>query len=287
MTNYAGYRAKMRVPRHGSDRKSSGRWFVSASPMEFPTGIACHVLAYELGDGPANMALDEALLDYVASRDDAAFVRTYGWTSPTLSLGYFQHLAEARADPRWRDVPIVRRSSGGGAIWHHHEITYAVVVPASHPLARPSTRLYRAVHSAIADTLVGLGVKASPRGDAVDSRHCERRRPFLCFTDTNPEDIVTYGVKIAGSAQRRRRGAVLQHGSVLLARSCRTPELLGVCDLAHLPAEPLDWSERMLDRLPGALGVRHLAVSVPDEVRLLAAALERSLYRDPAWTGLR
>jgi len=260
---------------------------VSASPVEFPTEITCHVLAYELGDGPANMALDEALLDFVASQDGAAFVRTYGWTSPTLSLGYFQNLAEARADPRWREVPIVRRLSGGGAIWHHHEVTYAVVVPASHPLARPSTRLYRAVHAAIADTLVDLGVRASPRGDAVDSRDCERTRPFLCFTDRNPEDIVTYGVKIVGSAQRRRRGAVLQHGSVLLARSCRTPELLGVCDVADLPAEPRDWSERMLERLPGALGVSHLAVRVPDEARGRATELERSRYRDPAWTGLR
>jgi len=260
---------------------------VSVRAAEIPTGMTCHVLPHGLGDGPANMALDEALLDFVAAGDEAAFLRTYGWTIPTLSLGYFQHVAQAVADPRWRNVPMVRRLSGGGAIWHHHEVTYAVVVPASHPLARPSTRLYLAVHAAIADTLAGLGVRASPRGDLVDSRDCERSRPLLCFTDTNPEDIVTYGVKIAGSAQRRRGGAVLQHGSVLLARSCRTPELLGVCDLADLPAEPLIWSERMLERIPEALGLRSLAVGVPDEVRARATELERSLYRDRAWTELR
>ncbi|MFI5454090.1 MAG: biotin/lipoate A/B protein ligase family protein [Isosphaerales bacterium] len=249
--------------------------------------MTCHVLPYEQGDGPANMALDEALLDFVAAGNEAAFLRTYGWTIPTLSLGYFQHLADARAEPRWREVPIVRRLSGGGAIWHHHEVTYAVVVPASSPLARPSTGLYRAVHTAIADTLESLGVRASLRGDAVDSRNCERRRPLLCFTDTNPEDIVTYGVKIAGSAQRRRGGAVLQHGSVLLARSCRTPELLGICDVAELPAEPLDWSERLLERIPDALGLHPLAVRAPDEVRVRATELERIRYRDPAWTELR
>jgi len=233
------------------------------------------------------MALDEALLDLVAAGDKAAFLRTYGWTIPTLSLGYFQHFADARTEPRWRDVPMVRRLSGGGAIWHHHEVTYAVVVPASHALARPSTGLYRAVHTAIADTLESLGVRASLRGDAVDSRHCERRRPLLCFTDTNPEDIVTCGVKIAGSAQRRRWGAVLQHGSVLLARSCRTPELLGICDVAGLPADPLDWSKRLLERIPDALGLHPVAVRFPDEVRVRATELERSLYRDPAWTELR
>jgi len=249
--------------------------------------MTCHVLPHELGDGPANMALDEALLDFVAARDETAFLRTYGWTIPTLSLGYFQRAAEAQADPRWRNVAMVRRLSGGGAIWHHHEVTYAVVVPASHPLARPSTRLYRAVHAAIANTLAGLGIRAAPRGDRVDSRNCDRRRPLLCFTDTNAEDIVACGVKIAGSAQRRRGGAVLQHGSVLLARSCRTPELLGVCDVADLPAEPLVWSERILERIPDALGLRPLAVRVPDEVRVRATELEQSLYRDPAWTELR
>ena len=83
----------------------------------------------------------------VAGGAGTAYLRTYGWTIPTLSLGYFQHLAEVRADPRWSNVPLVRRLTGGGAIWHHHELTYALVVPGEHPLARPSTELYHAVHA--------------------------------------------------------------------------------------------------------------------------------------------
>ena len=90
-------------------------------------------------------------------RGGAAYLRTYGWTVPTLSLGYFQQLAVVRRDPRWRSVPIVRRLTGGGAIWHHHELTYALIVPASHPSTRPDTAVYRAVHGAIARRAGGVG----------------------------------------------------------------------------------------------------------------------------------
>ena len=130
----------------------------------------------------------------------------YGWSVPTLSLGYFQRLAEVRADARWRDVPIGAAADGRGAIWHHHEVTYALAVPESHPLARPSTQLYRAVHAAISGGLVGLGIGAVRRGEVFPPEDCERSRPLLCFTDRSPEDIVFEGIKIVGSAQRRAGG---------------------------------------------------------------------------------
>ena len=57
--------------------------------------LTCQILPYEIASGPANMALDEALLDHVSARRDVACLRTYGWTVPTLSLGYFQHLGQA------------------------------------------------------------------------------------------------------------------------------------------------------------------------------------------------
>ena len=98
--------------------------------------ITCQILPYEIASGPANMALDEALLDRVSAQPEFAYLRMYGWTVPTLSLGYFQHLAQARAEPRWRSVPLVRRATGGGAIWHHHELTYALALPARHPQAQ-------------------------------------------------------------------------------------------------------------------------------------------------------
>ncbi len=112
--------------------------------------MLCHVFPYRVAEGPTNMALDEAMLEAVARDPSAARLRTYGWSTPTLSLGYFQSWAEVERDPRWRSAAKVRRATGGGAIWHEHELTFAIVIPSSHPLARPHTAQYRAVHDAAA-----------------------------------------------------------------------------------------------------------------------------------------
>ena len=193
--------------------------------------MRCRIFPYEQADGPANMALDEALLDAVAAEPSQALLRTYGWSEPTLSLGYFQKISEAEADPRWHRVPIVRRPTGGGAIWHHHELTYALVIPAGHPLARPAATLYHAVHSALADLLRRHGVDTALRGALTPSPTAPP--PFLCFADRAAEDLVCQHAKIVGSAQRRRSGAILQHGSMLLRRSpFRLPSFPGVADLS-------------------------------------------------------
>jgi lipoate-protein ligase A len=231
------------------------------------------------------MALDEALLDAVVEDPSFAMLRTYGWTEPTLSLGYFQKIDDAATDPRWRGVPIVRRPTGGGAIWHHHEVTYALVIPAIHPLARPNVTLYRAVHSAIGSLLRSHGVDASRRGPTPDSRAAGR--PFLCFTDRDPEDLVSRGAKIVGSAQRRRRGAILQHGSLLLKRSPTTPERPGAADHAGTPSSPGFWSELLRDHLPRALGFEPSYEDFGAALLRRSDDLEREVYLNPSWNGRR
>src|SRR4051812_18394013 len=94
--------------------------------------MICRVFPYLVSDGPGNMGRDEAILDEVATRPGAAIFRTYGWAGATLSLGYFQPFEVVAADPRWQEVSVVRRPTGGGAICHEHEITYALVVPRAH-----------------------------------------------------------------------------------------------------------------------------------------------------------
>jgi len=246
----------------------------------------CRIFPHEAAGGAANMALDEALLDLVTDDPTAAALRTYGWSEPTLSLGYFQTVTEPESDPRWRGVPLVRRPTGGGAIWHDREITYALAVPRGHPLARASGDLYRAVHSALADALNGFHARARRRGG--DAKAVEALgRPFLCFTDRDPEDVVVDGSKIVGSAQRRRAGAVLQHGSVLLARSPRTPELRGASDLAAVPGGLEIWSSLIADRIPSALGFNARLDGWPANVLARAREVEQSVYLDPAWTRRR
>jgi lipoyl(octanoyl) transferase len=91
-------------------------------------------------------------------------------------------------------------------------------------------------------------------------------------------------VKVAGSAQRRRAGAVLQHGSILLAGSARTPELIGAADLASVPFEPQRWSELLRRSLPESLGLLPLDDEWPRSVRTRAEELVRAVYRNTAWT---
>ena len=89
----------------------------------------------------------------VAGGAGTAYLRTYGWTTPTLEPRLLPASGRSSGRSAISIVPLVRRLTGGGAIWHHHELTYALVVAASHPLARPSTGLYQAVHAAIAGAL--------------------------------------------------------------------------------------------------------------------------------------
>jgi lipoate-protein ligase A len=259
----------------------------SASKMS----IRCYALPYEIRGGAANMALDQALLECAAGLQDAAFLRTYGWREPTLSLGYFQRLGEALAQPGWQGVSIVRRPTGGGALWHDQELTYAVVLPTSHEFARPGSALYRSVHGAILEILQDSGVDSHRRADVeiVLGRRAKRfaDQPFLCFTDRDSEDIVTEGIKVAGSAQRRHAGAILQHGSLLLKHSERTPEILGVCDLATVSQDPGTWSELLVPALARALKLTLAEEDFPVAVRRRAADLETSVYGSSSWTGRR
>ena len=234
------------------------------------------------------MALDEAILERVCLEPDVAFFRTYGWAVPTLSLGYFQHLAQAAADPRWQAVPLVRRPTGGGAIWHHHEITYALALPGCHPRCRPSTLLYRGVHGAIAAAIRAQGLEVQPRVvSAVTAR--QTTRPFLCFLDSDPEDLVAATRKVVGSAQRRRAGAILQHGSILLRRSEHTPELEGICDLADVPHEAALWARAIEREIVKSLGLTPVPCSQPtlETLGQHAGELEQTVYQSRAWTARR
>lgn len=256
------------------------------------------ILVHQNASGTANMAIDEALLEAVASEPSFAYLRTYEWLEPTLSLGYFQKMTDAEADPRFHSQPIVRRATGGGALWHDREITYSVIVPANHPLARQAQTLYRVIHEAIGRLIRERGLAVSRRGGPQrpapnpgigGNRAAESERPFLCFADRDPEDLVLDQVKLVGSAQRRRAGAVLQHGSILLNGSRVTPELAGLSDLLSGadPGTPSSWSGPVTDAIAEALGLRSKIVEIPEPVQHRARELEFSIYSNPEWTRRR
>ncbi len=199
--------------------------------------------------GLVNMRIDAELLDRAVAGAPAV-LRLYTWREPTLSLGYFQK-SEVDVPPAFADLPRVVRLSGGGAILHDHELTYSLVLPRYHPLSRDPSRLYARAHSAIVRVLNANGLPCKLHGE----RESPEPRPaeFLCFQRRDPNDIVAGTHKIAGSAQRRRKGAVLQHGSILLRASEFAPHIPGTLDLG---------SKLDLDRLRAVF-----AVAIRQELR--------------------
>jgi lipoate-protein ligase A len=149
-----------------------------------------------------------------------------------VSLGHFQAVQSGGAGgavvpPRFHSLPVVRRLSGGGAILHDQELTYSCVLASGHELTPNPVALYDRIHQAIIDTLAELGVACRMRGDEAFAD-----QSFLCFSRGDARDIVFGGHKIVGSAQRRRQGVILQHGSLLLSRSVCAEEFPGIAELS-------------------------------------------------------
>lgn len=211
--------------------------------------------------GVRNMAIDMALMESVA-RGAPPVLRFYRWWPPCVSLGRNQ---EARghydvAEAERRGIEFVRRPTGGRAVYHHHEITYSVSVP-DRRLGGPRAT-YRKVHRALAAGLRLLGVPAE-----LAERPGAAIRPGTtpCFRESDGGAIVANGRKLVGSAQLRRQGVLLQHGSILLAGDqSPTTELLKVQRTTDAVPEPAVLNE-ILDTQP----------SWQDLVDTLAAGFER------------
>ena len=192
-----------------------------------------------------NMAVDEALLE-TAIHEDCSTVRVYRWSEPSVSLGYFQKPQLSPTNTQLASLPMVQRLSGGGAILHHHELTYSCAIAANHALARSPHELYTHIHDRVIEFLSRKGIDAALRGEHQQSDENQ----FLCFGRADARDIIFRGHKILGSAQRRRRGAVLQHGSLLLKQSEFAPQFPGLLDLADQIPIHEDW----LDEFAATIG---------------------------------
>jgi lipoate-protein ligase A len=253
--------------------------------------------------GVWNMAVDEALLEAAAAAGQCT-LRFYQWAEPTLSLGYFQAYADREQHAASRHAAVVRRTSGGGAIMHDFDVTYSLAVPEHHALAANRLRTYKVVHNALIEVLAGLGIEASlfapsdtagPSGGTTglldncgtDPVTRTPREPFLCFQRRAPGDVLVRGEKIAGSAQRRCRGAVLQHGSVLLARSAAAPELAGLKELTARPILVEEFIQAWLQELSTALAIRWQSGTLSETARQRANQLAAEKYGSPVWTNSR
>lgn len=274
--------------------------------------------------GLDNMAMDQAMLEQTAG-DGIVRLRFYEWSEPTVSLGYFQryseylkrrnvpvsvNLSDPSADSCESGLPpaIVRRATGGGAIVHHYDWTYSIAIPAEmdeqQKTVGASCGLYYRVHEAVVSWLncsledsadkaalwkirpesmqLDAGCAASHGGQCASGANA-----FLCFDRRSPGDVIVGPHKVMGSAQRRHRSAVLQHGSLLLATSPFAPSLKGLRQLGNL-AVPGDgpgdavwkaqlfkgFAEKILDRIAEcyplqlrSCGADEAFVTVREEIR--------------------
>ena len=158
--------------------------------------------------GDENMAADVALLEDVL-RSGNALLRLYCWDPPTLSIGRNQQDV-------FKSMPVVRRPTGGQAVWHEHEVTYAVAAPIN--IFGTLREAYCEIHTRLAKALRSMGVDAVLAGrQAVrPSGGPTSGRPAACFASPVGGEILVNGRKLVGSAQVRRGDALLQHGSILL-----------------------------------------------------------------------
>jgi lipoate-protein ligase A len=260
-----------------------------------------HLLRSGAADGVTNMATDAALMAH-ARRTRAATLRLYTWDRPTLSLGRHER-ARGLFDPARiaaSGVGVVRRPTGGRALLHHRELTYSVTAPDTVLLGDS----YRAINTLLLDALGRLGVAARP---AAPAGRPLRPEGAACFAEPAAGELVVHDAKLVGSAQLREDGALLQHGSILIAddqpmiASLRHP--LGDAD-APAHAREVSRPTAAAATLEGTLGRRVTSGEVelalvsafsaalhaePLDPALLRADLARLViaFADPEWTWRR
>lgn len=231
------------------------------------------------GEPAANMALDEALL----LAGGPPTLRLYGWQPHAVSLGYFQDCAPFQDLPG--NPPLVRRLTGGGAILHGDELTFALTLPAE-LLGDDVAASYALLHGAVRAALAAAGVacRLAAAGGAPTARP---RHPW-CFAEPGQNDLVdAVGRKLVGSAQRRIRqpaARVLHHGSLVLRRPALTPFCAAVADGADASAAAATLRRTLPGELAAALGLAPVDGTATAAELAMAARLCQQRYLDPGFT---
>ncbi|GAF63787.1 lipoate-protein ligase [Bacillus sp. TS-2] len=168
-----------------------------------------------------NMALDEALLNWHSEGMIPPTVRFYGWNPATLSIGYFQKVEKEIDIEQVNEYGLgfVRRPTGGRGVLHDQELTYSVIVSEEHEKMPASvTEAYRVISEGILEGFRQVGLDAYfaiPRSDE-EKNALKNPRSAVCFDAPSWYELVVEGRKVAGSAQTRQKGVILQHGSIIL-----------------------------------------------------------------------
>lgn len=256
--------------------------------------------------GAWNMAVDEAILEAVGRRDVPPTLRLYAWDPPCLSLGFAQPVKDvdltALAQNGWQ---LVRRPTGGRAILHTDELTYSISAPSDEPRVTGSVlESYRRLATALISALQRLGLPAQAEKEYALPQGARPGEP-VCFEIPSNYEITVDGKKLVGSAQARRKQAVLQHGSLPLngdltritrvlaypdeaSRARAAARLLAHAANAEMLGQTLTWSacaEAFITAFQETLDLEFQEASLsPDELRRAEALVEQK-YAHPSWTN--
>lgn len=222
-------------------------------------------------DAFRNMAIDEAMAQAVRRKEVPPTLRFYGWLTPSISIGYFQHIEDAVDYARClrSNIPVVRRLTGGRAVLHHNEITYSVAAGSHLRNFQGIHQTYLTLSQGIVRGLRQLGVPAEILRTDQKPRHSS---PY-CFSYPTKHEIVVSGRKLIGSAQRRWREAFLQHGSLLLKketehlsclRGASSDRVTGLAEYFQGEIMPKEIKDAIVKGMETILDVRFVPTTLTD-----------------------
>lgn len=246
--------------------------------------------------GALNMARDMAILEAVAGGESSPTLRLYGWSPPCLSLGRHQGVEAANLDfCRAEGIHVVRRPTGGRALLHHLELTYAVVAPVGiDPLPCGLQEAYRSICKALLRAMHALGVEAELTGGEVNVHLPSPRSSVPCFEAPAGGEVVVRGRKLIGSALRAHAGAVLQHGALVVDwdgrlqagsmglenDSALRPQVTTLCDECVGAVDRTYLEETLIEAFAAEFGVDFEAARPSDSERVREQALIASFAID-------
>jgi lipoyl(octanoyl) transferase len=267
-----------------------------------PTHATWRLLITPPKPGALNMAVDQALADLYPDQREPT-LRLYGWNPPCVSIGYGQRIArDVDLDAcAARGIDVVRRPTGGRAILHDQEVTYALVAAVDDPHIAGAgvVQSYRAISEALCLGLQQLGVTTE-----LAPRPAASAKSAACFDLPSDYEITVGGRKLVGSAQARRHGVLLQHGSLLLhadpsaiAAVLRLPDELGAEQLAGrlIALDEVLGAQPALDTVAQAIvhgfetswGIKLVPSDLTAAEQERVAQLAEERFGNWAWTGRR
>lgn len=259
-----------------------------------------------VNDGFLNMAIDEAILDAHLQGASPPTLRVYRWNPPSLSLGYFQELETEIETKRCSElgIDIVRRLTGGRAVFHDDELTYSVVASEACGIPNSLAQSYRLLNEGLIAAYGRIGVEACLEA------HARWPSPGACFSSAcfstaGLADLTHRGRKLCGSAQFRRDGAVLQHGSLPIRfdsqvffsllkypsngdrNKARADYCQKAASLSEISGNGIGWEElkeALLQGFRDALGITLCKEPLTSEELELARKLAVEKYRASDWS---